>query len=147
MYHHNLWPPAFTAYLFLLKAFMCTYHRLELQLSLFSKVAAKSCLLTCLLIFLQPLVMPLLRPGQGGGKVKPGAQGGAPVGQHLVLFLDLSGKPDCSLQKPHILAELQHRERIGKGHVSEEGSRGLANTLKAIFSCRSFVSDLRPASK
>lgn len=53
----------------------------------------------------------------GGGKVKPGAQGGAPVGQHLVLFQDLSGKPDYSLHKPHILAELQHGERIGKGYV------------------------------
>lgn len=80
----------------------------------------------------------------GGGKVKPGAQGGAPVGQHLVLFQDLSGKPDYSLQKPHILVELQHRERIGKGHIV---SRGLAGALKAIFSCRSFVSDIGPASK
>lgn len=58
----------------------------------------------------------------GGGKVKPGAQGGAPVGQHLVLFQDLSGKPDYSLQKPHILAELQHWERIGKGYVVSKGA-------------------------
>lgn len=84
---------------------------------------------------------------QGGGKVKPGAQGGAPVGLRLVLFLDLSGKPGCSLQKPHILAELQHGERIGEWPCSEEGSRGLADTLKAIFSCRSFVSDLCLESK
>lgn len=71
---------------------------------------------------LQPFIMPPLRPQQGGGKVKPGAQGGASVGQRLVLFLDLLVKPDCSFQKPHILAELQHRERIGKGYAVRKGA-------------------------
>lgn len=50
--------------------------------------------------------------------------------QRQVLFLDLSGKPDCSLHKPHILAELQHRERIGERRGSGEGSRGLADVIK-----------------
>ena len=78
--------------------------------------------------------------------MKPGAKGGAPVGQHLVLFQDLSGKPDYSLHKPHILAELQHGGKNWECVVSK-GSRGLADIFKAIFSCRSFVSDICPASK
>lgn len=67
-------------------------------------------------MFLQPLMMRLLIPynlqsiSQGGGKVKPAALGGAPVGEPLVLFQDVSGKPVCRLHKPHILAELLHWE-------------------------------------
>ena len=77
--------------------------------------------------FLQPLMLLSLEtPGTLSPSVKevlkPGALGGAPVGQHVVLFQDLSGEPVCSLHKPHILAELQHRERIGKGYVASEGA-------------------------
>lgn len=92
--------------------------------------------------------MPLSTPQLVGGKVKPSRHRVERQSASIfVLFLDLSGKIDFSLEKPHILAELQHGERIGKGHVVWKGAEVWQDTLKAIFSCGSFVSDLCLASK
>lgn len=89
--------------------------------------------------------MRLSTPQRVGGKVKPSRHRVERQSASIfVLFLDLSGKIDFSLEKPHILAELQHGGKNWERPCSVEGSRGLADALKAIFSCGSFVSALHP---
>lgn len=144
-YYHNL--PLHKARR--LSVFKCAYHRFKLSAASHIEATAVRAFvpLTCVVISLQPLMTPLSTPQRGGGKVQPWTQGGAPVGRDLVSFLVLFRKKrPQSLETAHscrITAQGKNRKRP----YSEEGSGGLADVWSAIFSCRSFVSDLCPASK
>ena len=119
-------------------------------------------LLTCLLIlFINRFFSPLITPHDaspetsassarqyGVGKVKTRAQGGAPFCPASCVVSGRFRKSQTAVFRNHtFLQNYSTGERTGKRPCSEQESRGLADKLKVIFSCRSFVSDLCPAFK